>query len=84
MQYAGSDSVVAIVRDVTTEQRRIEELASFAAVAAHDLKSPLAAVQGWIEVAEDAVGADPTWPARGARARPRTPPTGCRARSRTG
>ncbi|MCW2848820.1 MAG: sensor histidine kinase [Marmoricola sp.] len=59
VQYAGSDSVVAIVRDVTTEQRRIEELASFAAVAAHDLKSPLAAVQGWIEVAEDALDGDP-------------------------
>ncbi len=59
VQYAGSDSVVAIVRDVTTEQRRIEELASFAAVAAHDLKSPLAAVQGWMEVAEDALGSDP-------------------------
>ena len=59
VQYAGSDSIVAIVRDVTTEQRRIEELASFAAVAAHDLKSPLAAVQGWIEVAEDALEGDP-------------------------
>jgi signal transduction histidine kinase len=59
VQYAGSDSVVAIVRDVTTEQARIEELASFAAVAAHDLKSPLAAVQGWIEVAEDAIDSDP-------------------------
>ncbi len=59
VQYAGSDSIVAIVRDVTTEQRRIEELASFAAVAAHDLKSPLAAVQGWIEVAEDALDNDP-------------------------
>jgi signal transduction histidine kinase len=59
VQYAGSDSVGAIVRDVTTEQRRIEELASFAAVAAHDLKSPLAAVQGWIEVAEDALEGDP-------------------------
>jgi signal transduction histidine kinase len=58
VQYAGSDSIVAIVRDVTTEQRRIEELASFAAVAAHDLKSPLAAVQGWIEVAEDALESD--------------------------
>lgn len=59
VQYAGSDSVVAIVRDVTTEQRRIEELASFAAVAAHDLKGPLAAVQGWMEVAEDALTGDP-------------------------
>lgn len=59
VQYAGADSIVAIVRDVTTEQRRIEELASFAAVAAHDLKSPLTAVQGWIEVAEDVLHSDP-------------------------
>jgi signal transduction histidine kinase len=58
VQFAGSAGVVATVRDVTAEQQRIEELTSFAAVAAHDLKSPLAAVQGWIEVAEDAIGAD--------------------------
>ncbi len=58
VQYAGADGIVAIARDVTTEQRRIEELTTFAAVAAHDLKSPLAAVQGWIEVAEDALGND--------------------------
>ena len=58
VQYAGADGIVAIVRDVTSEQRRIEELTSFAAVAAHDLKGPLAAVQGWIEVAEDALGND--------------------------
>ena len=58
VQYAGSRGVVALVRDVTTEHERLEELSSFAAVAAHDLKSPLAAVQGWIEVAEDAMGAD--------------------------
>jgi signal transduction histidine kinase len=58
VQYAGSDGIVAIVRDVTSEQRRIEELTTFAAVAAHDLKGPLAAVQGWIEVAEDALGND--------------------------
>ena len=58
VQYAGAGGVVGVARDVTTEQRRIEELTSFAAVAAHDLKSPLAAVQGWIEVAEDAMGND--------------------------
>ena len=69
VQYAGSESVVAIVRDVTTEQRRIEELASFAAVAAHDLKSPLAAVQGWMEVAEDALEGDAGAGRRGPGAR---------------
>ena len=59
VQYAGSDGIVAIVRDITTEQARIEELASFAAVAAHDLKSPLVAVLGWIEVATDYLDNDP-------------------------
>ncbi len=58
VQYAGAGGIVAIARDVTSEQRRIEELTSFAAVAAHDLKSPLAAVQGWIEVAEDSLDND--------------------------
>ncbi len=58
VQYAGADGIVAVARDVTHEHRRIEELASFAAVAAHDLKSPLAAVQGWLEVAEEVVGTD--------------------------
>lgn len=58
VQYAGASGIAAIARDVTHEHRRIEELASFASVAAHDLKSPLAAVQGWLVVAEDAVGTD--------------------------
>jgi signal transduction histidine kinase len=75
VQYAGSDGLVAIVRDVTNEQRRLEELASFAAVAAHDLKGPLAAVQGWLEVADDMVEEDPV-AAREALER------GCRATDR--
>ncbi len=63
VRYAGSAGVVAIARDTTLEQQRIEELSSFATVAAHDLKGPLTAVQGWLEVAEDVMGQDP----RGAR-----------------
>jgi len=59
MEYDDAIDVVAIVRDVTIEQQRIEELSTFAAVAAHDLKTPLAAVQGWLEVAEDMLGTDP-------------------------
>ncbi len=56
VQYAGADGVVAVARDITIEQLRIDELASFAAVAAHDLKGPLVAVQGWLELAEDSLG----------------------------
>ena len=84
VQYAGADGIVAIARDVTTEQRRIEELTSFAAVAAHDLKSPLAAVQGWIEVAEDALDNDTDHRRRRPSSAGAVPRTGCRARSTTG
>lgn len=58
VQYAGSEGVMALARDVTSEHRRIEELASFAAVAAHDLKGPLTALEGWLEVAGDVVESD--------------------------
>lgn len=58
VRYSGAPRIVAIVRDITTEQLRLEELASFAAVAAHDLKGPISTIQGWMEVAEDALGSD--------------------------
>lgn len=59
VQYSGADGVVVIARDTTHEQQRLEELTSFASVAAHDLKSPLTAVQGWLEVAEESLASDP-------------------------
>ncbi|MDQ6935327.1 MAG: PAS domain-containing sensor histidine kinase [Actinomycetota bacterium] len=59
INHDGESNTVLIVRNITSERQRIEELANFAGVAAHDLKSPLTAVQGWLEMAGDALGTDP-------------------------
>ena len=47
--------VVGVIRDVTEDRRRTQELANFAGVVAHDLRNPLTAVRGWLEVLEDLV-----------------------------
>jgi len=44
---------VVVYRDVTRERRQADQLAEFAATAAHDLRSPLAALGGWIEMAAE-------------------------------
>ena len=45
---------VLLIRDATTEHAQREELAAFAGVVAHDLRNPLAAIDGWTELLEDA------------------------------
>jgi PAS domain S-box-containing protein len=45
---------VMLIRDATTEHAQREELAAFAGVVAHDLRNPLAAIDGWTELLEDA------------------------------
>lgn len=55
VHYAGERKTVMIVRDVTVEQQRIDELTQFAGVTAHDLKSPLTAVHGWLEMAGESL-----------------------------
>ena len=45
--------VLAVFRDVTDERRRAGQLADFAAVVAHDLRSPLAATVGWLDMADE-------------------------------
>lgn len=67
VQYAGAGGTVAVARDTTREHQRIEELTSFAAVAAHDLKTPLTAVMGWLEVAQDQLATDPDGAAHAVR-----------------
>ncbi|MFC5495699.1 ATP-binding protein [Nocardioides caricicola] len=42
-----------IFRDVTEEHAHRQELASFAGVVAHDLRNPLAAIDGWTEMIAD-------------------------------
>lgn len=49
-----SPGVVVVYRDVTEERRQARQLADFAGVVAHDLRSPLTATQGWLDLAEAA------------------------------
>ena len=46
-----------VFRDVTDEHARRQELASFAGVVAHDLRNPLAAIDGWTEMIADELDA---------------------------
>ncbi|MFI5909963.1 ATP-binding protein [Dactylosporangium sp. NPDC051541] len=55
----GPRGAVAVLHDVTALRRYETELAQFAAVVAHDLKSPLTAVHGFAAVAADAVSSTP-------------------------
>jgi PAS domain S-box-containing protein len=45
--------VLKVYRDVTEERRESRQLAEFAATVAHDLRSPLAATLGWLDLAEE-------------------------------
>jgi PAS domain S-box-containing protein len=44
---------LVLFRDTTLEHARREELAAFAGVVAHDLRNPLAAIDGWTEMIAD-------------------------------
>ncbi|WP_433617947.1 ATP-binding protein [Dactylosporangium sp. CA-139114] len=55
----GPGGAVAVLHDITALRRYETELAQFAAVVAHDLKSPLTAVHGFAAVAADALGGVP-------------------------
>jgi signal transduction histidine kinase len=45
---------VLLLRDSTHEHAQRQELAAFAGVVAHDLRNPLAAIDGWTELLDDA------------------------------
>jgi signal transduction histidine kinase len=60
----GSFGAVAVFRDVTDDRAHEAELAGFAGVVAHDLKSPLATVVGYGELLEDALRAAMSGPER--------------------
>lgn len=47
---SGQTGAVAVFRDVTADRQRRDELAAFAGVVAHDLKSPLTAVDGYLSL----------------------------------
>ena len=48
---------VLLIRDATHEHAQRQELAAFAGVVAHDLRNPLAAIDGWTELLADAATA---------------------------
>lgn len=61
---------LVLFSDVTSQRERLGELTSFAGVVAHDLRSPLASMVGWLEMATDAIeDGDPTAAAFVGRAR---------------
>lgn len=53
----GRDRALVLFRDTTLEHARREELAAFAGVVAHDLRNPLAAIDGWTEMIADELDA---------------------------
>ncbi|MEU7905037.1 ATP-binding protein [Actinoplanes sp. NPDC049118] len=59
----GAHGAVVLYHDVTAERRQRDQLADFAGVVAHDLQSPLTVVEGWTEVATEALDAAPAHPA---------------------
>jgi signal transduction histidine kinase len=54
---------VSSAYDVTVLHEREAEVRAFAAVAAHDLKAPLATIAGYVELVADALAAQPGGPA---------------------
>lgn len=42
---------LVVYRDVTEHRRAVQRLAEFAGVAAHDLRNPLTALRGWLDLA---------------------------------
>jgi PAS domain S-box-containing protein len=56
-EVRGRTRALVIFRDISSEHARREELASFAGVVAHDLRNPLAAIDGWTEMIADELDA---------------------------
>ncbi|WP_284534039.1 ATP-binding protein [Nocardioides sp. T2.26MG-1] len=56
-QLRGRSRALVLFRDISTEHARREELATFAGVVAHDLRNPLAAIDGWTEMLADELDA---------------------------
>jgi signal transduction histidine kinase len=55
--FADGPGAVVVYRDVTSEREQRDELAGFAGMVAHDLRSPLTAARGWLELAQLGLGA---------------------------
>ncbi len=62
---AGGNVSVVLFSDKTAEQERLSELTGFAATVAHDLRAPLTGLEGWLELAREALeDGDPAEAAR--------------------
>jgi len=53
----GRTRALVLLRDTTNEHASRQELAAFAGVVAHDLRNPLAAIDGWTEMIADELDA---------------------------
>jgi signal transduction histidine kinase len=53
----GRSRAMVLMRDTTNEHASRQELAAFAGVVAHDLRNPLAAIDGWTEMIADELDA---------------------------
>lgn len=49
------DGLMVVLADVTEQHERLDELSGFAGVVAHDLRAPLTSLEGWLELASEAV-----------------------------
>jgi signal transduction histidine kinase len=50
--FGSGAGAVVVYRDVTTERDQRDELAGFAGMVAHDLRAPLTAARGWVELSQ--------------------------------
>ena len=56
-EVLGRARALVLLRDTTIEHAHREELSAFAGVVAHDLRNPLAAIDGWTEMIADELDA---------------------------
>lgn len=59
----GAAPVVVVFSDVTEERAQHDYLAGFAGMVAHDLRSPLTTLRGWLDMCAMLASSDPTAPA---------------------
>ena len=59
----GSAPVAVVFADVTEERAQHDYLAGFAGMVAHDLRSPLTTVRGWLDMCQVMLESDPHTPA---------------------
>ncbi len=53
LHFEAGTKVVVLLQDITERVHRLQELTHFADIAAHDLRSPLTALYGLLEMAQD-------------------------------